>query len=301
MINKKTKIFLIISLIISLLLVIFISVKEIQIKKNNNEAITNLQNECLSTNYIGTEKEEFCISILNKDNKIEFFELFQENIINISNTKYMFIFIILTIITASVFNCSYLKNRILITELPRSNFKKIKKKMFLNSYISSLILLFIALSLIIIPLIYTKNLSSVNLITSNASVWSFETLKNPYLFLILYVLNIFFCSLIYINITLLVCRYHHNLFITIILSFLSIIGLEIVLEVFFGGIICTYLLKTDISILFNIINEFLFCNDSYGILSMMIVPFTIMIITFMMVYLAYKDKEKLIMDIEENE
>ena len=42
MINKKTKIFLIISLIISLLLVIFISVKEIKIKKNNNEAIRKI-------------------------------------------------------------------------------------------------------------------------------------------------------------------------------------------------------------------------------------------------------------------
>ena len=250
---------------------------------------------------MGTEKEEFCVSILDDENKIEFFELFQETTFHFSNVNYMFLFIILTVITSSVFTCSYLKHKVLITELPRSNFKKVKKKIFNNAYISSLIFLCIAIGLIVIPLIYTKNLSSINFIHSNASVWSETTLRNPYLFLILYILNIFVCSLIYINITLLVCRYYHNFLIAIILSFLSIVGLEIVLEILFGGIICTYLIKTDIGVLFNIINELLFCNDSYGILSMMIVPFTIMVITFIMVHLAYKDKEKLIISMEENE
>jgi hypothetical protein len=71
---------------------------------------------------------------------------------------------------------------------------------------------------------------------------------------------------------------------------------EVLLEVGFGGILFTSILKMgDKMLMFNIMNMFSF-NDTGGMLYSVIVPFTLMIITSGLVLLLYRNKERLIID-----
>ena len=106
----------------------------------------------------------------------------------------------------------------------------------------------------------------------------------------------------YVNIGLCVARKHHNYFIAIALTLLSIIGIELFLEVGVSVLIFNIILNnhTNVGILFNIINMVAF-NDQYGFGTCMIVPSILMIISSIVVFKFYKNKEDLIIDCEKNE
>lgn len=124
-------------------------------------------------------------------------------------------------------------------------------------------------------------------------------MRNPVLFIIVYLLKMLFISIIYVNITLVVCRKNHRFIPATIISYLLFLVIDIFLEVFVNIVIFSMIFKSNFGIVFNIISPFsLF--DYYGLFYSFLIPFILMLISCFAVYLCYKNKEKLIIECEKN-
>lgn len=289
---KKNYLF-IISFLILLIMLSISFFKYINEQKDVKEHMQVVYNEiCANVDYVGTEQEEFCLNVLsdNKDFFYTFDEVMHKSYFRIASELFLFI-----TVPCLYFICKYLSSKVIKNDLTRMNYKKVKLKLFKEAYKSTLILPVITIIAIIICFIYCGS------ITPNAEgiLWSAETLSRPYLFLIVYVLNMFFHSIIYVNVCLCVARKYHNYFIALILSFLSIFGLEIFLEIFLGGILFGVILNKKGGVLFSIMNMITF-NDTLGILPVIAFSLILALITTILVVLLYRNKEKLVIDCEAN-
>lgn len=149
---------------------------------------------------------------------------------------------------------------------------------------------------ILFYIFYSKR---VELLSYELSLVPWEHTSNIFMFILIYILNNLFTTLIYVNISLIVSRKYHNYFVSLILTFLSILGIQLFLEVVLNGLISGIMFKSDIGIIFNIINSVPF-NDSCGIYYPILFTFIVLIITQVILHYSYKNKEKLIIDIEKN-
>lgn len=299
--KKKNTIFL--AVISSLILIVIFLFEFIDFKNNYDllqEKISTEKKECLNVDDADAEYLKYCNLILNeKEYKLDFFTVFGNVFFfSLRNVSY-FLFLFVSI--PSLFYISfYFKNKIIFLELTRISYKKIKKKLFINAYISTLILTIFTIFGIIVCFLYTKTFDPSFAIYNSTSLWTINSMNNPILFIILYVLNIFIHSILYVNICLAVVRKQHNYFISLGLSYIAFIAIESILEILFYGIIFTSLLKTDFGYIFNIMNLFRL-NDYHNMIFPIIIPFILMIISCFIVNFMYNDKEKLIYDIERNE
>ena len=97
-----------------------------------------------------------------------------------------------------------------------------------------------------------------------------------------------------------VARKNHNLYISIILSYLLYIGIEIFLEGLIGKILFLNIFKIDSMMLyFNIMNIFSL-NLVKGYPYTFIPLILILILTTLIVIKMYKNKESLIIDCDKN-
>ena len=129
--------------------------------------------------------------------------------------------------------------------------------------------------------------------------WSTGLIYYPILFLFLYLLNVVILSMIYVNISLVVARFQQKFIPCMILSYIVFFALEIFLETVVRVIILQRTFHTELGMIFNIMDIFGF-NDLYGIGSLFLVNISFLIISFVFVYLAYKNKEKLVIQCEKN-
>ena len=288
----KNNYLLIISFLILLSLLImgynkYVATKEDYVTYMQNYVDENCQNE-----------EDFskplCYEFKDGVSADDYFYAFSEVMDNsfFSITLELSVFIV---IPSLYFICKYLHSKVIKNDLTRMSYKKIKFKLFKEAYKSALLLPIITIIAIILCYICTGSFTS----DINSAAWSAETLSKPFLFLTVYVLNMLFHSIIYVNICLCVARKNHNYFIALILSYLAIFGLEVFLEIFLGGIIFSVLLKTRNTSLFSIINMITF-NDTSGMFSVIGFSFMLALITTILVILLYKNKEKLVIDCETN-
>ncbi len=254
---------------------------------------------CQSFEYQTTEYEAYCNNAINTAHlKLDFYTMFSE--ITISGFRYIGIIIFLFVITPALYNiCKYLKHKRITYDSTRESYKTSIKKLFKESYKSAFILPIIIALAMIFSLMFTKNIDPSFSIYYGSEIWEETTINNFFIFISLYMLNIIIHSILYVNIALCIARKKHNFFIALILTFLSIIAIETILEVLLNGIIFTIILKSDIGIIFNIINSLTF-NDTVGIGTCMIIPLILMIISFIVLYIIYNNKEKLIIDCENN-
>lgn len=296
----KKNILLIISFSILLSLLCFDSYKYIDNRKNIDAKTEEAKIFCLSNDYINTDYEEYCNKTLNNEHfDIDFFTVYT-NIAVFGIGRLSFI-LFLFIIMPSLYNiCKYMKNRQIINDSTRMNYKNSKFKIFIEAYKSSFILPSIIFIAFVICYCYVGNFNPEYAIENSTSVWSETTLNNPYLFLLTYLLNIIVHSILYINIALCIARKYNNYFVAVILSFLTFIGIESILEIGFNGILFTTILSSDSGIIFNIMNMITF-NDSCGILALLSIPTSVMLISFIVLHFMYKEKEILIIDCEKNE
>lgn len=291
-------------IVFELIVLLFIYIYNFNAFTSNQTNLEKMREDniqfCLDNDYIGTEYENYCVKVLSgQKHKVDFFTTFSDTFVLTFNQYTYFLFFLITIPTL-LFICRYLKNKVIMNDLSRQSFNKIKIKLFKNSYKTTIILPILFLIAIVICYLYTKSFDATYSLVNGTTIWKEYTLTHPYIFIILYFSNIIIHSLIYINISLCIARKQHNFFPALILSFLCFIGIESILEILFGGIICTSLLNVNYGILFNIMNLFSF-NDICGIISPLIIPMIVMIVTFIVLHLMYKDKERLIIDIEKNE
>lgn len=299
--EKEIYIFLIICstlILLSLFLLEFNSfVKNYELLQIN----TNIEIEkCLNSNAENDDYKKFCDELLNQTkHPIDFYTIFGNTFVySFRNVSY-FLFLFVSV-PALLYISYYFKNRIIFTELTRKNYKDIKKSLFFHAYSSSLIIPFVAIIGILVCYMYTKTFDYSYAVYNSSSLWTVNTMKNSFLFIVLYILNIFFHSVLYINISLCVVRKYHNYFIALILSYLIFIATESILEIGFYGIIFTSLLKTDFGYIFNIMN-FMRFNDFHNVVFPIIVPFILMILSFIVLHMMYRNKEKFLYDIEKNE
>lgn len=296
--SVKKNSLLIASFLILLIILLFSFFKFRDEKRDYEETLEENIQFCLDNDYIGTEYESFCLENLSDNNKIDFFTAFA-NVVSrgfrtIATTLFLFIAI------PCLWNtCKYLRNKVIKNDLTRMNYKKIRYNLFKEAYKSVLILPLIVIIGIILCYILTGSFSADYSIQYRTAIWSAKTLGKPFLFLVAYVLNMIFTSIIYVNICLAVARKYHNYFVALILSFLCFIGIEAFLEIVIGGILFTSIFKSDASIIFNIMNMMTF-NDSFGILPVISFSCAMAIISTIVVFLLYKNKEKLVIDCEAN-
>lgn len=297
---RKSKIIYLISFFILLIVLVnnaYTFIENMQkMEKKNNESIEF----CENTNYENTQYEEFCNIVLKSEKtNVDFFTMFT-NVVVFGFGKFSFILFLFVSIPSLIYICNYLKNGVIVNDVTRVNYSLIKKKILKKSYCSLSIFPIIILIAFIICALYTKNYNPSYAIQNSSTTWSEYTLNRPIAFMICYLFNIIIHTILYINIGICIARKHHNYFIAVILSFLTFIGIEAILEIGFNGILCTSILNSEIGIIFNIMNMISF-NDSYGMIAPMIVPSIITILTFILIHILYKDKEKLIIDCAQNE
>lgn len=296
----KSNLILLISFLILLVILCINSYNYIQENESRKLHSKKMEQFCLEVSYEeNPQYEELCEGIIYEAKlSLDFYTMFTNVIVY--GYRGISYFLFLFVVMPSLFYvCRYFKNKQILNESTRSNYKKIILNVIKKSYKPVFIIPVLILTAFLICALYTKNFDPSYSIYYNSSMWK-ETTMNNSVFLLLYFLNVVIHSILYINIGLIIARKQHNYFVAVILSFLAFIGIESFLEIAINGVLFFSILKSDMGMIFNIMNLLTF-NDTYGILSSMVVPFFLMIVSSIILYIKYNNKENLIIDCEKNE
>lgn len=300
MIKNKQKTLWILSFLILLVILCGYTYEFIQSREKINIKNQEAIQFCVDNDYKNTMYEDYCEATINNTNvTIDFWTMFTNTVVFGFN-KLSFVLMLFVIIPSLVYVCQYLKNKMILNDLTRETYNSIKLNILKKSYISVLIIPAIIIISFIICFIWTGSFDATYAIQNSTTGWDVNTLNNPILFITMYLLNIVIHSCLYINISLCVARKNHNYFVAVILSFLTIIGIQAFLEIFFNGIIFITVLKSNMGVIFNIMNMITF-NDSYGMFFTILVPLILTIISFLVLIKLYKNKENLLIDCEKND
>lgn len=235
--------------------------------KEYNKIINNM-NDYYNTNCIIDVKiQDVCDTMKETiENKYSALVLYGQTFFN-DYFPNSFTLILFTIIPSCYFITKYLKTRVLLNENNRNIYNNNLKKVFKVSYLSSLIILITLLFTILFYIFYSKR---VELLSYELSLVPWEHTGNIFMFILIFILNNLFTTLIYVNISLIVSEKFHNYFASLTLIFLSILGIQLFLEIVLNGLISGIMFKSDIGIIFNIINS---------------VPFKILVVYIILFYL----------------
>lgn len=255
---------------------------------------------CLKSDYINTDHENYCKMVLSTpDYKVDFFTMATDLLVfgygKLSLVLYLFV-----IIPALLYICKYFRSKMIVNGITRTDFKTIKRSLFKDAYKSVLIWPVIVIIAFGICWFYTKSFDPSYALINSSTRWTQYTLNHPILFISLYLLNVIIHSILYVNISLCIARKYHHYFASVILSFLIFIGIESFLEIVINGLIFISLFKSDMGIIFNIMNMLSF-NDTWGPFMVLLIPLILTIISFIVLNILYSNKENLIIDCEKNE
>lgn len=264
---------------------------------NNYEKIVirNIQ-ECKNSNI---EEQiincEDIIELSNEKMQSDYFYMTNEIMRDYSKITYiLFLFISLPILYEI---CKIFKNKQLLYELTRENYSKFKNKIIRNSYIKSMILPLSVLIIQIIILIYCNGFTTNVYFKDGIMI---DNIINPYLYFVTIIIRLIIISIIYTNIALIVARKKHDFYIATILSYLLFIGIEFILEFLIGVILFDNLFKMNsMELYINIINVFNL-NLGKGYMLLYLPLIVVLIISSIILYFEYRNKEKLILDCEKN-
>ena len=119
-------------------------------------------------------------------------------------------------------------------------------------------------------------------------------------FVIIYLVDLFLHSILYMNIAFIYIKKYSNIAVSIIFSYLTFIVLDIIFEVFIGGLLFGKLLNIgNVGLTLNLFN--IWTYDS--VISMYIVlgySFLLAFLSSIIVFIKYRNKEEVIMSIEKN-
>ena len=289
--KRKTKviIILLLFLITSLFLIVSINIEineaNLYVKKYE-EAI----HSCEYVDKNNIEEYKRCLSIINDFNREDYYNFY----VILGNTitwhiNSIGIIMILIIDSAGlIFVNKMFNNKYVVNYYIRAEKSKLLKDILKESYIY-IIPISCAFLVSIVYLRLRTNLSISNSIVTN---WSFTTIKNIYLFLVLYILQLCLFLASYINIGIIMSRRHCNYIVSLISTYLVFISWEIFQEFCLGR-----LFKIKYSSYLSIANPFCF-DDRLGILSPIVFPAILFIITTIVVLIIFNNKEKVYLDTE---
>lgn len=253
------------------------------------ESINEIINECKSEN-ISIERKEYCENIIKNANTNKDYYYTVSELESGLNKVYPFIFIFISF-PVLYYVCNMFKSRVVNYELTRQNYKTFRKKLLMNSYKSSLLMIIIYLTIVITSYIYCNGfIASTEYIPNNVS--------NPYTFILINLFKILVLSLTYVNISLIVARQNHKLYISLILSLLLFYGIELLSGYFIGTLLLDKIFDLNISSNISIYN--LFVSDLTNPLVHIIYPLFMFIVTIFIMNYMYKSKEKLVIDCDKN-
>lgn len=244
-----------------------------------------------------SSEREYCEKII-KENNIDnlsenFYVSFQEIIIfnlNAISVLTCFAIIVLSLLQVS----KILKTKMFLNYLNRESYLKFIISIIKEAYKSVFPILF---SLIILIVYLRLNTNAfINAEVINSIIWPKNLVSNNVTFIVIYLIKVLIYLAIYVNISLLVVRKNNNYLIAIISSLLTIIGMQLFLEIFIQKLLFKI---TNISFLgtFNILNIFSF-NEDFGLIGTFLFPILLYLLSWILLILFYKDKEKLIVDCE---
>ena len=248
------------------------------------------ENNSYSDNYI-----KYCENILSyKDDKFSFYNYLSDMAIEKCGLVVGYLGLLVVLVPALYYVCRLLKNGYIVNYLTRKNYLSFLKCLFGKAYRFVWILPLIAIIMICVSLKYGVIQNNTNTLT----LWMSDITNNIYLFIILYLINVFMYSCMFINFGLIVARYQNNYFLSLVLSYIIFFGLELFLELFSASGVCNVFFKDYCGgSFFNIMDAFTF-NDAYGVSSLMLFSFVMLVISFVGVFLAYRNQEKLVIKSE---
>ena len=193
--------------------------------------------------------------------------------------------------------CKTLNNGELKYILVRQDYKKFKLNLLKQAFIYSILIIvpFIFLILECFALATTK--FDIGLFDPSLANFPIEYLKMGGYFFVVYLINIFTMTFIFSELSLISLRIVNNYYISIIISYLVYLVLEIISYLFFGVFIGSNILNLDISSYFEMMNFMNFANVPNFSLYI-IIRLTILGILLLVFWLIFKNKEKFMMYIE---
>ena len=199
------------------------------------------------------------------------------------------------VIVSSLYNISKkFKNQDIKNHLTRESYNKYIKEIFLDSYKSVFIWPMITILLFMFSYIISNG--SFEIIDTNSS-FSYEILSNPVAFMLSNLLNTIFMSFFWTNIALLIVPDTRNYIVSVLESIMIYFGITLT-NTFFVILLINKIFHRDVE-------KYLDFFDVYNYYNRELIPFNILclsiaLISGLLVYLKYKNKEKIIMKLERN-
>lgn len=249
------------------------------------------------------EHIEWCQKVLENDlsvfdtNAYDTYDAFAMNYLSTYLNEFILIAIIL--VGSSYYITKYLRNRIIFNDITREKYKIIIKRLFFSAWKYALL---VPLMLLTIYFVIFLNVDKFYFSEGISDISGFvgTIFENNLILLFLTIIfKAFILSLLYININLIVSRKEHNYILSVIKTYLFIVGIEI----FFEIVVSNFIYKSfsfEYGILFNIINIYTYPYVEKG-LTQVFILLGILLISFLTLFLMYKNKEKLIIDSERND
>lgn len=199
------------------------------------------------------------------------------------------------VIVSSLYNISKkFKNQDIKNHLTRESYNKYIKKILLDSYKSVFIWPMITILLFMFSYIISNG--SFEIIDTNSS-FSYEILSNPVAFMLSNLLNTIFMSFFWTNIALLIVPDTRNYIISVLESIMIYFGIALT-NTFFVILLISKILNKDVEKYLDFLDVYTYNNRN--LLSFNILCLSIALISGLLVYLKYKNKEKIIMKLERN-
>lgn len=199
------------------------------------------------------------------------------------------------VITSSLYNISKkFKNQDIKNHLTRESYNKYIKEILLDSYKSVFIWPMITILLFMFSYIISNG--SFEIIDTNSS-FSYEILSNPVAFMLSNLLNTIFMSFFWTNIALLIVPDTRNYIVSVLESIMIYFGIALT-NTFFVILLISKILNKDVEKYLDFLDVYTYNNRE-------LIPFNILclsiaLISGLLVYLKYKNKEKIIMKLERN-
>lgn len=199
------------------------------------------------------------------------------------------------VITSSLYNISKkFKNQDIKNHLTRESYNKYIKEIFLDSYKSVFIWPMITILLFMFSYIISNG--SFEIIDTNSS-FSYEILSKPVMFMLSNLLNTIFMSFFWTNIALLIVPDTRNYIVSVLESIMIYFGIALT-NTFFAILLISKILNKDVEKYLDFLDVYTYNNRN--LLSFNILCLSIALISGLLVYLKYKNKEKIIMKLERN-
>lgn len=291
----KNNILIIVIMVIVSILLLNGGYKSLQEYKGYVNADQQLIKECEKE---GTNQKEWCEeAIKNKDVELDFYTVFADALT--WQVQYIgYVAFLIVVIPTMIKVCKKLKYKQIINSNSRESYHSFLKKLLKTAYQYIWVLALLSL-IMMIPIMMNTSLNPEYAIIKSHGMWKSNIIYHPVLFVISYVINVTLYSMIFVHIALLVARKQQKTIPCIIISYVLYLAIEIFLETVVKVIIFQRIFHSEFGMIFNIINVF-GMNDLYGVGTLLLLNLCMVLISFALVYLAYKNKEKFVIQCEKN-